>query len=138
MLAVDFSNNMDYDDKFEISQKRAMNWFMNVFIYFTNLSFALPYCFCAKLFHFMYLLEENYLIFAQQPFKIALCIIPIMVWHSIWGHSITTWTRWGGGVKKYPFCWRLRYKKCPRGGGQKRAKLCPRSCWMPPIHNYVP
>ena len=36
----------------------------------------------------------------------------------------------GGGVKKCP---RLGYKNCPRkGGGQKMAKFCPRSCWMPP------
>ena len=39
-------------------------------------------------------------------------------------HSITTWTRWGGeGVKKVCFC--------PRSGWQM-AKICPRSCWMPP------
>ena len=50
------------------------------------------------------------------------------------GHSITTWTRWGGGgVKNVCFCPRSVYKNCPRrGGGQKMAKFCPRSCWMPP------
>ena len=34
------------------------------------------------------------------------------------GHSITTWTRWGGrGTKNVCFCPRLGYKNCPRRGG---------------------
>ena len=51
------------------------------------------------------------------------------------GHSITTWTRWGGeGVKKCLFCPHSEYKNCPCRvvGGQKLSKFCPRSCWMPP------
>ena len=53
---------------------------------------------------------------------------------SVGGHSITTWTRWGGrGSKNVCFCPRSGYKNCPcRGGGRKMAKFCPRSCWMPP------
>ena len=52
------------------------------------------------------------------------------------GHSITTWTRWGGeGVKNVWFCPRSGYENCPRrgGGGQKMAKFWPRSCWMSPL-----
>ena len=52
----------------------------------------------------------------------------------IWGHSITTWTRWGvRGSKNVCFCPRSGYKNCPRRGGQKMAKFCPRSCWMTPF-----
>ena len=43
----------------------------------------------------------------------------------IWGHSITTWTRWGGGggAKNVCFFPRSGDKNCPRqggGGGKKR------------------
>ena len=59
-------------------------------------------------------------------------------WHPLFlvrGHSITTWTRWGEGVKKVCFCPHSRYKNCPRrGGGQKMTKFCPRSCWMATYH----
>ena len=37
------------------------------------------------------------------------------------GHSITTWTRWGGeGVKNVWFCPRSGYENCPRRGGVKK------------------
>ena len=52
------------------------------------------------------------------------------------GHSITTWTRWGGegGQKMSVFVHAKGIKNCPRrGGGQKVAKFCPRSCWMHPM-----
>jgi hypothetical protein len=51
------------------------------------------------------------------------------------GYSLTTWTRWGGReAKNVCFNPRSGYKNCPpRGGGiQKKAKFCPRSCWLPP------
>ena len=59
------------------------------------------------------------------------------VHNNLRGHSITTWTRWGGGrwSKNVCFCPRSGYKYCPcRGGGQKQkiAKFCPRSYWIPP------
>ena len=42
------------------------------------------------------------------------------------GHTITTWTKWAGRGWFYPvFGW---------GVGQKIAKLCPLSCWMPSKH----
>ena len=60
----------------------------------------------------------------------------IMVGHPVVlrGHSITTWTRWGGeGSNNVCFCPRSGYKNCPRRGwGVKMAKFLPRSCWMPP------
>ena len=49
------------------------------------------------------------------------------------GHTITTWTRWGGGgrgSKNVCFCPRSGCKNCPRKGGG--SKICPRSYWMPP------
>ena len=41
------------------------------------------------------------------------------------GHSITTWTRWGGrGSKNVCFCPRSGYKDCPRRGGvSKNGKI---------------
>ena len=47
-------------------------------------------------------------------------------------HSITTWTRWGG-QKMYVFVHAQGIKTVHAGrGGQKKAKFCPRSCWMTP------
>ena len=50
------------------------------------------------------------------------------------GHSLTTWTKWGGrGSKNVFYCPCPKCKNCPRRGeGQKMAKFCPRGCWMPP------
>ena len=64
----------------------------------------------------------------------------VIVWNPSRGHSITTWARWGGrGSKKCLFCPHLGYKNYPSrvGGGrgvwgQKMAKCCPCSWWMPP------
>ena len=50
------------------------------------------------------------------------------------GHSMTTWTRRGGRWSKNSlFLSTIRVKTVhvEVGGGQKRAKLCPRSHWMP-------
>ena len=54
----------------------------------------------------------------------------------LWGHSMTTWTRRGARwSKKYLFLSTFRVKnvQVEVGGGQKKAKLCPRSHWMPPL-----
>ena len=46
------------------------------------------------------------------------------------GHSITTWTRWGGGEKNVCFCPHSGYKNCSHmeGGGVKNVVMC----WMTP------
>ena len=54
----------------------------------------------------------------------------------IWGHSITTWTRWGGRGSKNVFFVHAQDIKMSTQGvgewvGQNMAKFCPRSCWMP-------
>ena len=46
------------------------------------------------------------------------------------GHSITTWTRWGGGVKNVCCCPRSGHKVV-QTGGEGWKKVYPRSCWMP-------
>ena len=54
------------------------------------------------------------------------------------GHSITTWTRWGGrGSKNVCFCPRSGCKNCPHReqGGAKMARFCPRTYWMIPYSN---
>ena len=51
------------------------------------------------------------------------------------GHSMTTWTRRGGRWSKkslFLSTFRVKNVHVEVGGGQKRAKLCPRSHWMPP------
>ena len=46
------------------------------------------------------------------------------------GHSITTWTRWGGmGSKNVCFCPRSGYKNCPHRGGVKK--------WQNSVHVVV-
>ena len=47
------------------------------------------------------------------------------------GHSITTWTRWGGGGQKmsvFVHAQGIKTVHAGEGGGQKMAKSCPRSC----------
>ena len=54
----------------------------------------------------------------------------------IWGHSMTTWTRIGGRWSKkilFLSTFRVKNDHVDIGGGQKRAKLCSRSPWMPLI-----
>ena len=56
------------------------------------------------------------------------------------GHSMTTWTRRGGRWSKkslFLSTFRVKNVRVEVSGGQKRAKLCPRSHWMPPFDQAV-
>ena len=89
-------------------------------IVYANILFQSIYYFIIHL--FLSFMVHDYIWHYKKPTKISRCA---------GGHSITTWTRWGGrGSKNICFCPR-------RGGGvgQKMPKFCPRSCWMPPCAN---
>ena len=67
---------------------------------------------------------------------------PRSLWTSQdWGHSRTAWTRKGGRWSKrslFLSTFRVKNIHLEVGGGQKRAKLCPRSHRMPPIVSTSP
>ena len=63
---------------------------------------------------------ENWQQLSQAKRPLVKVYLEAKPWNGLIGHSIATWTRWGGrGSKNVCFCLRSGYKNCPRRGAQK-------------------